>query len=454
MSHSTVKIGKISQSYRGIIPDFYTFFFKKDHYFFKKDAEDPDYYREVGYRTTCGEALALLQSYGYTIEFFSQVYEFFYQDLVAELKVWLGRQIGKQIAEGVDPDSEIDRLVTEYISLHSSKSKTQELLDFVDHIRSLFSSDFIVPPFNRPHRYGPSVQEAAEYFSSISKYGVIAVDELRDYVFAHYQLFPQWILMIWILFDPNYFYAYDEYPEITEFMYIRLLLEASSPKEEFKLEVSEIINDDLQENEDPEEYLQSLHFDLSQNIIRKIGLYNRVFQALFKNEDDLRNQYVKVRCRDLLYSCEQAVSNNEKGRVLEDLTEVLFTSNNYLALVDKRVSTGDEEIDLVIQNNINRPFWIAFHSPLFFVECKNWKNSASAADLRNFEGKLRNHSKLAKIGFFVCLGGFTSEVFSELKRMSRDTQHIVLITKDDIVEYISSNIDFFEWLERRTSNFY
>jgi hypothetical protein len=62
--------------------------------------------------------------------------------------------------------------------------------------------------------------------------------------------------------------------------------------------------------------------------------------------------------------------------------------------------------------------------------------------------------KLVKVGFFVSLNGFTSEVESELKRSSRDDQHIVLLQRSDIEEYLRSNQDFFTWLEKRATRFY
>jgi restriction endonuclease Mrr len=125
----------------------------------------------------------------------------------------------------------------------------------------------------------------------------------------------------------------------------------------------------------------------------------------------------------------------------------LFTSNNHLELVDKRVSTGDEEIDLVIKNNIDRPFWMAFNSPLFFVECKNWHKSVGSKEMRDFETKMRNHSKLAKLGFFVSYNGFTTEALEELKRAGREDYHIVLIKKANLLEYLQLGKPFFEWLE-------
>ena len=118
------------------------------------------------------------------------------------------------------------------------------------------------------------------------------------------------------------------------------------------------------------------------------------------------------------------------------------------------MNTGDEEIDLVIRNNIDRPFWLAFNSPCFFVECKNWKNKIGTSEIRDFEMKMRNHTTMVKIGFFVSINGFSSEVENELKRAGRDEYHIVLIDSEDLENYLYSNLKIFEWLENKTTKIF
>ncbi|QPC82918.1 restriction endonuclease [Phototrophicus methaneseepsis] len=407
-----------------------------------------------------------METYGYTIDFFANIFEFFYDDLYQAMYEELQSRLNKTTYSPED----VKHKLHAYLTNQGKQASKKCLEDFIHFIQKLFTSDFKSPPFHLDYnykaldpdfykRYGLEprpTKSAKEYFSSIRRYGVIDVSEVREYMLAHFEQFPYSIMMVLILFEPHTFYAYSEFEEILTFFWARLALEIADPIEEFKLDISECVNTDYLYGEllPPQQYLESIHFDFAQNLIQKVSLYNRVFKALFENEEDLRTQYIKSRCKELLLSCDTAKSNNEKGKALEDLTELLFTLNNVLTLVDKRVSTGDEEIDLVIQNNIDRPFWLAFQSPLFFIECKNWSRPVGTAEIRNFEGKLRNHQRMVRIGFFVCLSGFTNEVFSELKRMGRDGQHIVLIKRDDIEEFISSDMDFFVWLERRTAIFY
>ncbi len=67
--------------------------------------------------------------------------------------------------------------------------------------------------------------------------------------------------------------------------------------------------------------------------------------------------------------------------------------------------------------------------------------------MRDFEIKIQNHS-LAKVGFFVSLNGFSSEVAAELKRLGRSEYHIVPIERRDIESYLSSDEGFLDWLQK------
>ena len=58
---------------------------------------------------------------------------------------------------------------------------------------------------------------------------------------------------------------------------------------------------------------------------------------------------------------------------------------------------------------------------------------------------------LTKLGIFVSLNGFGNEVPSELKRMCHSGYHVVLLTRDEIEEDLSSDITLLNWLERQIS---
>lgn len=172
-----------------------------------------------------------------------------------------------------------------------------------------------------------------------------------------------------------------------------------------------------------------------------------------ENEQAVREVYTKLECAKSLERTRLITDANEKGRALEDVMEMLIRLERGLVLQDKRVVTGDEEIDLLYRNNVGRPFWLSFQSPLVFVECKNWSRSIGSVEIRNFEGKLRNHTG-AKIGVMVAGSGFTREVDNALRRQSRENYHITLITLDEILEFCRSDRSFHDWIEEKMARIY
>jgi hypothetical protein len=64
------------------------------------------------------------------------------------------------------------------------------------------------------------------------------------------------------------------------------------------------------------------------------------------------------------------------------------------------------------------------------------------------EGKLANHTPLARVGILVAPGGFTSEAFTAIKRSSRDPYTLALATGDDLGELAHGAESVLDWLER------
>ena len=192
--------------------------------------------------------------------------------------------------------------------------------------------------------------------------------------------------------------------------------------------------------------------EFSANVLRdwKTRAESYALDCMTQTTEEVSLDAIKKRCKDLLRSCESATSSGEKGKSLEDLMKILFTAGGGLICESQRRNTGDEEIDLVLRNHVNRPFWFALNSALIFVECKNWRSPVGSKEIRDFEIKMQNHP-LAKVGFFVGLNGFSSEVNAELKRMGRSSYHLVLIDKDDVGSYLTSDESLLDWLEKHIS---
>jgi len=71
-----------------------------------------------------------------------------------------------------------------------------------------------------------------------------------------------------------------------------------------------------------------------------------------------------------------------------------------------------------------------------------------AAEIRNFEGKLANHSPLARIGILVAPGGFTSQAVAAIKRSSRDPYTIALADRMELDALAYGAEPVLDWLER------
>jgi hypothetical protein len=444
-SYSELYIGKLYLSWKNQIPSFLTFLFEKNDLYSKRSRKH-GCYDALGYRTTARRSLLELEKYGYSLEFIAEIYDHFYEGVYwtysEEAKDRIAENSDRKLSEAV-----IEKKFSEHIRQFSSVARVNELRDFIIFLRALMVTDFTRPPFDKPYRI--RLDDGKTYLVNVEEYlshttlgtrRYVDFEALQSYVRERVLDFPPWIFTSCGVFGQGYFY---EYPEIVSIMFAHCALEAVDPESEVRLELSGVI-DDRQEALD-------LHQESAYGLLDKVDLYNRVFKCLSDKEERIRDAYVKTECRNLLGECERSKGAHKKGLVLERLVEVLFTSNNHFDLVSKRVSTGDEEIDIVVKNNIDRPFWMAFNSPLIFVECKNWRKPVGAKEIRDFEMKMRNHAKLSKVGFIVCMSGFTRVAVQELKRAGRDDFHIVLLEQGDLRHFVESSQSFYEWLENHAA---
>jgi hypothetical protein len=169
---------------------------------------------------------------------------------------------------------------------------------------------------------------------------------------------------------------------------------------------------------------------------------------------DIREWLAKNRLRTALDRLGTAADGNEKGRLLEQVLSAVFAAHAGFAVLEMRYSTGDEEIDLIVKNDVMTSFWIALSSPLLFIECKNWTMSVGAKELRDFESKMRNHTPLTRVGFFVAANGFTRGFTDELKRLSRDAFTVVPIDLEALYEFIEGGSSISDWLASMIGKIY
>lgn len=141
---------------------------------------------------------------------------------------------------------------------------------------------------------------------------------------------------------------------------------------------------------------------------------------------------------------------NKKGALLEILITNLFQIDENFILCDHNIRTKSEEIDILVQPNINSPFWSKIFPPMILIECKNWKNKVGSDEIRDFAGKIQNRPKmLCRIGFIVAISGFTSAAEKELLGYRGRDFLIGTITGTQLEELINSKGKISDLLEKR-----
>jgi hypothetical protein len=427
-SYATLKIGGEELAWKYYVPPVMTFLFTEADFIavpYLDEKIDLDEVEEeersetlddrgwavLGYRSTREGAISTLESFGYTLDYFARLYEEFYDqlDAVARGSVSADMEFSELSV------AEIEQYVAEWFD--APRTPRADIDEFVAFLRQQAEG-------------GPRERSLGQRFEDIQS---LLMNRHREVSPATLRLSQ--------FFEEDF---HLEIGEVVSLMYLRLVLEAADPECEVLLNLQDIA---ASMGDDTPEFSRKLFGELGKRLADKVSLYDRVFAVLFDREQDVREQYARTTARHIL-SDAPPVSPQEKGRSLEELMRVVFSAPPGLEVSSTRYSTGDEEIDLVVKNNVERPFWAALDSPLLFIECKNWSSSVGASELRDFEVKLMNHGPLARLGFFVAPGGFSSGARTELRRAGRSDYTIVLIDGAAFVEYAESGLPTIEWLER------
>jgi hypothetical protein len=423
-------------------PNFLTFLFDESELYKEEQGytdEDPETHEEtietelleIGFQTTSTKCKRAMESYGYNMPFLLEVYKFLRKGLRDGLL-----SIYREKAN----DREFYKLVSNIDAL----SPEEEVSSYISFMRLAVTTNFGEGVFKEKKKitysfkgYKPKYISGTKYIRANRAPDFIDFDLLQSFLLEKCLKLPPFVLIISYLFNEV---NIVEYPEVIWLMFLRLMIEIVPECSRIILNLNDLTED--------EKTLDEFKFDSCTFLIEKINLYSKLCKVLIESQQDLWEVDAKTKTRLLASHLDTNELNNyDKGRALEDLVDVFFSSHPRFRVTSKRYVTGDEEIDLVIQNNVEKPFWIALQSPLLFFECKNWSKPVGSKELRDFEGKLRNHSNIAKIGIFLAYRGFTAECIDELKRMGREKQIIVLISREDIIAYINGALTFIEWLE-------
>ena len=130
--------------------------------------------------------------------------------------------------------------------------------------------------------------------------------------------------------------------------------------------------------------------------------------TLNQNKTQIQEKIQQIKSN---YSKAKTLSDpNKKGNLFEDVISELITTVDDLQVFERNSDSGIEEIDLKILNNNQSGIWDRFER-IIFIECKNWSNRVGSDEIRNFEGKIRNH--FLHSGIFFAINGFKGRSYKE-----------------------------------------
>ncbi len=150
------------------------------------------------------------------------------------------------------------------------------------------------------------------------------------------------------------------------------------------------------------------------------------------------------------------ISNQIKGRALENLTEKLFNLIPCFRVAGMDVETEAEEIDLIVEIISNYMNILEILGSIFIVECKNRYEKVSSSQVSTFIEKLR--IKNLRGGIIISREGITGRNQDEAaRRKIRDTisggKVILTLEKKDLEE-ISNGVNPLYFIRKSYYNIY
>ncbi len=203
---------------------------------------------------------------------------------------------------------------------------------------------------------------------------------------------------------------------------------------------------------DVDEYATKYWESATESLAGEARIMGQLWGVLAAFNNSLGREYWFARASDLmtrsrLLSSDSERTAKEKGDALELLVEaVLRTEEPELVVVEKNLRTDVEEIDLVVTNSLNDPFWIAHRSPLLLIECKNWSTRVGIDELRVFESKIKDRGALCRVGIFVGLSGFTEPFLKRLRAFQAADGVIFAVDGKDLEKMIAAKTRLSQWL--------
>ncbi len=156
----------------------------------------------------------------------------------------------------------------------------------------------------------------------------------------------------------------------------------------------------------------------------------------------------------LLDAVENAQTNEEKGKSLEELMQYLMERIPGVEVIGRAIQCDIEEIDLVLWNSQIDDVLRVWDS-IILVECKNWSIKVGASHVEWFINKLRRRG--IENGIFVATEGITGDSLRAagalIMESLREKIRVIVITISDL-ESITNIKDLQEMIKIKYGNIF
>ena len=169
---------------------------------------------------------------------------------------------------------------------------------------------------------------------------------------------------------------------------------------------------------------------ISQELFEAAQIVTSSVDALIAKEAQKLSGWGALPLQGLIDQVEVQITNDAKGRVLEELACRLFETVPGFQ-VTGRVRTATEEIDIRMVNNSDDAIWKK-EGPIILAECKNWSSKVGKDEFVLFKEKLNNRRQRCSCGFLISWNGFAGTITKELLRGSREEVFIIPVSGEDL----------------------
>jgi len=468
-SYSIFNVNKAYHwEYKYHIPYFFLFIFDNND-FHKETDEEEEWYSFLGYKSSAGKCLKRLDEYGYSRSFFHEIVE---DVMMPDYKIAIESALEEKAISLVSDLKDVNKiaqhkkaLLKKYNSVTGVgkfriRKNDDTLTTLIEYLKYLIK--------NKPENELLELCSKSKFGKSNTK-GIAKKDELEHLKFKIKNIFtkarPSYGKELKGINLENLVYLISEFPdvfgkeihfgslvfegdfgidfgEIFDLIQVHIILSAVHYNTAVSINIAELMDGDLAE---AEKEAKEMKRSISNQVFRKIKIYNKVYEILAEKGSKKNLSFGKKILKENFAEIYKINRPQDRGRKFEDFLDDLISMSENISVISKRLNLKDQEIDLIVQNNIPKPYIQNFQSPHIMIEAKFTKSKIGSSDVRDFRSKMQDQSHLCKIGLFFSVSGFTSEVNEALKRSSTET--IICINKDDIIEYLDSTYNSETWIE-------